>query len=95
MFRKAGVGYFQIMLRNSIGGTEKYQENSVRAAGVRSVFENSASRMRFILEAVMISDLATVWPNHKQQTAKYKKTEAIFEIFRMQERHIRPKELDN
>jgi hypothetical protein len=33
MMGKAGAGCFEIMLRNSIGETEKCQENSVIAAG--------------------------------------------------------------
>ena len=79
------------MSRTSIGRTDKYQESPVIAVGFRSVLGNSTSRKRIIPDAVVIN----YWPKQKQQTAVYKKTVATFEIFRMQERRIRPKELNN
>ena len=91
MLRLAGVWCSEIMSRTSIGRTDKYQESPVIAVGFRSVLGNSTSRKRIIPDAVVIN----YWPKQKQQTAVYKKTVATFEIFRMQERRIRPKELNN
>jgi hypothetical protein len=91
MLGKVAFGCSEVMKRNSIGGTDKCQDSIITAVGFRSVFGKSTYRMRFIPEAVVI----TYWPNQKQQTAEYKETVATFLIFRMQEGHIRQKELNN